>query len=212
MTHVACVVLIVLFGTHQAVAQYQAMGTGRTIYRDYGGYWGNDFGIVGGPIVTVNGYLLPVYSDVSYYANAPVGFVNPGGAPTGFVNAGPVYGDWATGYDRLDPGRIGYGSSLGMGVANWGYLPSRPPLIPGVAGPPIPVVAPIAVPRAEMAVTSSSPVQPPRTLQPGQPAPADRTGVISPRVIERGLSAPRGEEDAPVGPRVIRIAPRGEPR
>ena len=97
----------------KAVGQFQAYGTDQV--SAYTGGWGSRFGVVGGPIVTVNGYLYPFYSPFDLNRIDP----------SGFVNGGPVYSDWRTGYDRLDPARLYQGRLLGLGTGGWGGRDSR---------------------------------------------------------------------------------------
>jgi hypothetical protein len=94
----------------------------------YGGFgWGRQFGMVGGPIVTTNGYLYPVYGP-------------NGNGLSGFVNAMPVLGDWSQGYARYEPNRRAALAALGYGPeASWSY---RSPLIYRVAAPPTRTITP----------------------------------------------------------------------
>lgn len=158
----------------------------------YNGSWGDRFGIVGGPIVTVNGYLYPVYQDRGGYGSPPVGY----------VNAAPVLGDWSTGYDRLDPLRYALEGPAGNGAVSaygaWGWAPGRPGLFQ-VAGPPVPVVAPYAVPAGPRSVPSLPAV--PRFVDLARPVvgppPAPATGA--PRILVPTGASP-GTAGAPLTP------------
>ncbi len=185
-------------GSPLSLAQYQAYGTDSLA--PYTGNWGSRFGVVGGPIVTVNGYLYPVYNPLDLTRLSP----------TAFVNGGPVLSDWSTGYSRLDPARFATLRSLGYNTNAWGQPRFTPPLLPLVAGPPELQQELDLSARETTPAPAPTPREPPRLILPEQPAQetkADKppASTSEPRIIQPGDDNPT--PSGPIHPHLIEIDP-----
>jgi hypothetical protein len=162
----------------------------------YGGFgWGRQFGVAGGPIVTTNGYLYPVYS--------PNGF-----GLSGFVNTSPVFGDWSSGYARYEPNRRAAIAALGFGPeASWGW---RAPLLPRVAAPPssaVKVVGPTADGSPVAAPPEAGREPGPQIVEVGSRAPSEGQRPATKPIVIRGRDV---EDGSSSGPQILEIGrPKG---